>query len=385
MTTIDTASVYQKFIDLFASDPLLIYSPGRVNIIGEHTDYNEGFVLPTAINKGVSIAIGKRNDDAIHLYSEEFNEEHLTDLSSIRPVKGWPDYVLGVVRQLQQSGYELGGFNLVVDGDVPIGAGMSSSAAVECASIFAIKELFAITLTRMEMAKLAQAAEHHFAGVRCGIMDQFASLFGKKDFAVKLDCKTLEYEYVPLQLNGYKIVLFNTNVKHSLSSSAYNTRREQCEQGVAWVAKQYPQARSLRDVSLDMLNQIVRPLDNLVYRRCRYVIEENNRLLAACEDLKAGHIHLLGQKMYQSHAGLSKEYEVSCRELDFLVEQVKNNPAVLGARMMGGGFGGCTINLIREAAIEELSAELGKKYKQATGLELSEYVAGSENGTHCIR
>lgn len=384
MTTIDTASVHQKFNDLFDSDPLIAYSPGRVNIIGEHTDYNEGFVLPTAINKGVSVAIVQRNDTGIHLYSQEFNEHYQTDTHDIQPVRGWPDYVLGVVKQLQDFGYDLRGFNLVVDGNVPIGAGMSSSAAIECATLFALNELFELPLTLLDMARLAQSAEHHFAGVRCGIMDQFASLFGKKDFAIKLDCKTLEYEYVPLQLNGYKIVLLNTNVKHSLASTEYNTRRAQCEQGVEWINREIGGVNSLRDVTPAMLDDIVAPKDKLVYQRCRYVIEENKRLVSACKALKAGNIHLLGQAMYETHAGLSKEYEVSCSELDFLVEQVKDNPAVLGARMMGGGFGGCTINLVKEEAIEILAETLSEKYKRATGLELSLYVANSENGTHLI-
>lgn len=384
MTTIDTTSISRKFNDLFEPHPLIVYSPGRVNIIGEHTDYNEGFVLPTAINKGVSVAISQKEDDEIHLYSQEFNEHYQTNILDIQPVRGWPDYVLGVTRQLQNSGYDLKGFNLVVDGDVPIGAGMSSSAAVECATIFALKELFELPLSLLDLARMAQSAEHHFAGVRCGIMDQFASLFGKKDFAIKLDCKTLEYEYVPLQLKGYKIVLLNTNVKHSLASTEYNTRRAQCEQGVEWIAGKVEGISSLRDVTISMLDEIVAPKDEIVYRRCKYVIEENSRLHLGCKALKAGNIHLLGQAMYETHTALSKEYEVSCSELDFLVEQVKDNPAVLGARMMGGGFGGCTINLVKEEAIEILTETLSEKYKQATGLELSLYVTNSENGTHLI-
>ncbi len=382
MITFDTAPLYKKFIDLFGSEPLVVRSPGRVNIIGEHTDYNEGFVLPVAIDKGISVAIDERADNEIHLYSEEFKEEYKTTLAGIQPVKGWPAYVLGVVNQLQKHDYNLKGFNLVVDGDVPIGAGLSSSAAVECATIFALKEMNDYSLSLLDMALMAQAAEHHFAGVRCGIMDQFASLFGKKDFAVKLDCKTLKHEYVPLQLQDYKIVLLNTNIKHSLASTEYNTRRAQCEQGVAWVAEQFPGIRSLRDVTLEMLDKIVAPKDKIVYKRCKYVIDENNRLLSACEDLEAGDIYSLGQKMFQTHSGLSEEYEVSCKELDFLVNNVRYNPAVIGARMMGGGFGGCTINLVKEEAIPMLAEKLGKEYKKATGLELTVYVANSENGTH---
>ncbi|HKZ66287.1 MAG TPA: galactokinase [Chitinophagaceae bacterium] len=384
MITINSTPIHKKFTDLFGSEPLIARSPGRVNIIGEHTDYNEGFVLPVAIDKGIAVAIDEREDNEIHLYSEEFKEYHKTTLSDIQPVKGWPDYVLGVVSQLQEHGHGLKGFNLVLDGDVPIGAGLSSSAAVECATIFALKELFGHQLSLLDMARLAQAAEHHFAGVRCGIMDQFASLFGKKDFAIKLDCKTLQHEYVPLQLHDYKIVLLNTNIKHSLALSEYNTRRSQCEQGIAWIAKQFPDIKSLRDVTIEMLDKIVAPKDKIIYRRCKYVIEENMRLLSACEALKIGNIHLVGQKMFQSHSGLSEQYEVSCRELDFLVENVKYNPAVIGARMMGGGFGGCTINLVKEKAIPMLAEKLGKEYRKVTDLELSSYVVNSEKGTDII-
>jgi galactokinase len=384
ITTVDSETVREKFAHLFKSEPVVVRSPGRVNIIGEHTDYNDGFVLPAAIDKSVSVAIDKRDDGEVHLYSEEFNESFITSISDIQPVKGWPAYVLGVVDQLTKSRYSLQGFNMVLSGDVPIGAGLSSSAAVECATLFAINDLFGLSLSRTEMAGIAQKAEHEFAGVRCGIMDQFASLFGKKDFAIKLDCRSLEYEYIPLKLNNYKIVLFNTNVKHSLAASEYNTRRAQCEQGVEWIRVKYPNVRSLRDTTTDMLDKIVFEKDQAVYRKCRYVVEENLRLLAACEDLKNGDLYALGEKMFRTHKGLSQEYEVSCKELDFLVDAVSNDEAVIGARMMGGGFGGCTINLIREDAIERLSDTLSKHYKSATGLDLSVYIANTENGTHVL-
>jgi galactokinase len=215
-------------------------------------------------------------------------------------------------------------------------------------------------------------------------MDQFASMFGKKDHVIKLDCRSLHYEYVPLDLKGYKILLLNSNVEHSLASTEYNTRREQCEQGVAWIKEQHPGVNSLRDATMEMLHEIVEPKDPVIFRRCKYIIEEKERLLTGCEDLKAGNMKALGQKMFRTHEGLSKEYEVSCKELDFLVEKVKGNPAVLGARMMGGGFGGCTINLIEEDAIDDLVNEISKEYKDAMNLELSAYVAEIENGTSLI-
>jgi galactokinase len=377
--------VLKHFNEQFSGNPLLVKSPGRVNIIGEHTDYNNGFVLPATIDKGVYIAIDKRNDEELHLFSGEFLEKHQTTLNEVKPTdKGWPNYVLGVVDQLQKHGHKLGGFNLVVDGNVPIGAGLSSSAAVECATVYALNELFGLGIEKMEMALRAQKAEHEFAGVMCGIMDQFASIFGKKDHVIRLDCQSLEYKYEPLQLQDYKLVLFNTNVKHSLSSSEYNTRRQQCEQGVAWVKEHYSEVNSLRDVTIQMLNEHVRPKDELIYQRCKYVVEENIRLLDACAALEKGDIATLGEKMFDTHYGLSKEYEVSCKELDFLVDFVKDNPAVLGARMMGGGFGGCTINIVQEDAIDGLVNEISKAYQQAMSLKLSTYIAQIEDGAHVI-
>ena len=367
-----------------SKEDLIVRSPGRVNIIGEHTDYNEGFVLPAAIDKAIYVAIGKRTDDDIHLYSVDFKEKYSVEISAIKPTENWATYILGVVDELIKRGYNVGGFNLVLDGDIPIGAGLSSSAAVECAVVFALNELFGFGINKMEMVTIAQKAEHHFSGVMCGIMDMFASMFGKKDHVIKLDCRSLEYEYKPFVLDGYKIVLFNTNVKHSLASSAYNERRQQCEQGVAWVKEHHPQVSSLRDASMSMLQQHVQPKDEIVFSRCKYVVEEIERLLNGCNDLENGDIHSLGKKMFATHEGLSKLYEVSCKELDFLADAVKNNPAVLGARMMGGGFGGCTINLVKEDAITELVETISTSYKASMQLDLSTYISKIENGTEVI-
>lgn len=375
-------ALVSRFNDIFGAEPIVTRSPGRVNIIGEHTDYNQGFVLPAAIDKAIYVAVSKREDDEIHLYANEFDETLQFHLHELKPTEEkWPDYVLGVVDQLQKRNYRIVGFNLLLGGEVPIGAGLSSSAAVECATVFALNELFDLKLTKLEMVHIAQKAEHNFAGVMCGIMDQFASMFGQKDHAIKLDCRSLQYEYVPINLQGIKIVLLNTNIKHSLSSSAYNTRRGQCEQGVAWVQEHLPEINSLRDINMKMLDDFVASKDQVIYRRCRYVVEENKRLLEACQDLKKGNINALGKKMFETHEGLSKQYEVSCKELDFLVEAVKENTFVLGARMMGGGFGGCTINLVREENIEHLIDSLSKLYSEAMQLDLSAYVAKIESGT----
>lgn len=366
-------------------EPLIVRSPGRVNIIGEHTDYNDGFVLPAAIDKAAYVAITRRNDRQISLFAVDFNEMYETTLDYIlKSDKHWPDYILGIIDQLQKSNAALSGFNLLVVADIPIGAGLSSSAALECATAFALNELFELQLTKAEMAHITQHAEHEFAGVECGIMDMFTSLFGKKDHVISLDCRSLIYEYVPLKLDGYKLLLLNTNVRHKLSASEYNTRRKQCEQGVEWVKESIPGINALRDISLDMLDKYVLSRDKVIYQRCRYVVEENKRHQLACLDLRHGNIQALGKKMYATHNGLSREYEVSCRELDFLVEFVSNNKNVLGARMMGGGFGGCTINIIKEEAIDDLLEKITPAYKAATGLELSYYVASLGDGTSVI-
>ena len=380
--------IVQKLVnayqEIFNSKPFVFRSPGRVNIIGEHTDYNNGFVLPAAINKAVYVAVDKRNDDQIILHSIDFKDKFEGRVSDIkRSDKHWANYILGVGAQFQKRGLLLSGFNLIIDGDVPLGAGLSSSAAVECATAFALNELFEFGVDKKELALMAQKAEHEFAGVLCGIMDQFASVFGKKDHVIKLDCRSLDYEYVPLKLEGYKILLLNTNVKHSLASSEYNTRRQQCEEGVAFIRKHHPEVNSLRDATMEMVNQHLKD-NETIYKRCKYVVEENSRLLEGCEDLKKGDISALGAKMFRTHEGLSKEYEVSCPELDFLVQAVQNNSDVLGARMMGGGFGGCTINIVKETAIGGLISELSVRYSMEMNKELTPYIAQIEDGTSAL-
>jgi len=376
----------KTFHEKFSAEPLIVRSPGRVNIIGEHTDYNNGFVLPAAIDKAIYIAASKRNDDEIHLHAVDFNEDFTCNLSYVKPSEQhWPNYILGIVDQLQKSGYSISGFNAVVDGDVPVGAGLSSSAAVECATAFALNELFDLKISKLEMVKMAQLSENVFAGLQCGIMDMFASMFGKPEHAIRLDCRSLEYDYIPLHLDKIKIVLFNTNVKHSLSSSEYNVRRQQCEQGVTWIKEHHPHINSLRDATLNLLDEFVLPKDKLIYKRCRFIVEEIQRLLSACENLKNNNIQALGEKMFRTHEGLSQEYEVSCKELDFLVNAVKNNPSVLGARMMGGGFGGCTINLVKEEAIDGLVEGLTASYQREMDFPLTTYIAQIENGTGIVK
>ncbi len=377
--------ITSKFKSLFNQEPLLVASPGRINLIGEHTDYNDGFVLPAAIDKYIYIASQKRSDNEIHIYSINYEELFVGNYNELKPSgKLWPDYLLGVVDELKKAGYETGGFNAVFDGDIPQGGGLSSSAALECATAFSLNQLFNLELQKLEIVKIAQAAENNFVGLKCGIMDQFASAFGKDKHLIKLDCRSLDYEYIPFKNHDVKIVLFDTGVKHTLASSAYNERRLQCEQGVKWIKAYHPEVESLRDVSVDMLVNYVRIKDEVIFDRCDFVVKEIARLQNACNDLLHNDFEQFGKRMFETHEGLSKDYAVSCDELDFLVDAVKNNPNVLGARMMGGGFGGCTINLIKADAVDEIIKEISTKYKNYKGFEPKIYHANLSDGTHSI-
>lgn len=378
--------IKRVFESHFKVAPTVVRSPGRINIIGEHTDYNEGFVLPAAVDKAAYVAASLRDDFEIHLVAMDLNETFSIKIADLKPIgdTSWPNYILGSIAQFLKRGISLPGFNIVLTSDVPIGAGLSSSAAVECATVFAINELLQTNIDRLTMVQMAQKAEHEFAGVLCGIMDQFASMMGKKDAVIKLDCRSLQYEYVPFILDGLKVLLLNTNVKHSLASSEYNTRRKECETAVEWVRQNIQGINSLRNVTEEMLDKYVLPKDSLIDKRSRYVVQEIKRLTEGCEDLQKGDLQALGKKMFATHDGLSRMYEVSCTELDWLVDKVRNSNHVIGARMMGGGFGGCTINLVKENAIDELVASLQPAYEKEMQLPLTWYVASIENGTAII-
>jgi galactokinase len=378
-------SIRSIFSNKFSEKPLIVRSPGRVNLIGEHTDYNEGFVLPAAIDKAICVATSKRNDFKIHLFAVQFDENYEVALSDIAPSKHWHTYVLGVVNQLVIRGYPIGGFNMVIDGDVPLGAGLSSSAALESAVIFALNELFSLGIDRLEITQIAQKAEQTYSGVMCGIMDMFASIMGKKNHVIRLDCRDLSYQYFPLELGEYKIVLFNTQVKHSLAESAYNDRRNQCEEGVRILQKKYSNIVSLRNVTPEMLDDdFLKIVGTSVFNKCKYVVEENLRLLTGCELLQKNDIVGFGKKMNQTHLGLSQLYEVSCPELDLLATWANDEPSIAGARMMGGGFGGCTINLIKENNIENIFNRFSPKYHAATGKILKMHVTSPQDGTSIV-
>jgi galactokinase len=365
---------------------LTVKAPGRINLIGEHTDYNEGFVMPAAIQKAATVYIEKREDSTIHLFAEDLKESYTLNLDTVtKSSKDWANYIIGVIAQFQKVVRIPKGFTLRLKSDVPIGAGLSSSAAIECAVAFAINELFSLGLDRMQLTKMAQKAEHEYAGVLCGIMDQFASMFGKKDQVILLDCKTMHYQYYPLKLSNYDIVLLDTQIKHALASSEYNTRRAECEQGISLIQQRYPSTKSLREVSMDMLNECVDSSQmTKVYNRCKYVIEEIERTQAAAKDLQEGQLAAFGQKMFATHDGLSLLYEVSCPELDFLVKEVKDNPNIIGARMMGGGFGGCTINLIKKEATASVVQKLVASYHKTFQKNLLSYEVNIDDGASIL-
>jgi galactokinase len=366
---LEAAQIYQS---KFNGNPSLFRSPGRINLIGEHTDYNRGFVLPAAIDKAVYLAAGLRTDQKICLYAMSYQESFEVEIADIQKTPGhWSNYLLGVAAVLREKGFPLGGFNLVVGSDVPVGAGLSSSAALECATIFALNELFGLQLEKQQMILLAQQAEHSFAGVLCGIMDQFASMFGKKDHVMKLDCRSMDFQYLPADLGEYELLLLNSNVSHSLASSAYNQRRSECARAVSLVQDRYPSVESLRDCTMPILEESVAPSDEVSFTRARYIVEEIERLQQACLALEMGDIQRLGELMFETHEGLSKMYEVSCRETDFLVDFVRGYAGVAGARMMGGGFGGCTLNLVHKDQVESLVPQVACAYAESMGRELS--------------
>ncbi len=380
-----TQSVKLAFIKHFNHEPIIVKSPGRINIIGEHTDYNDGYVLPASINKAIYVAVSRRSNQEVHLYAESYLEAVQSTICGLKKSeKNWANYILGVADQLQKWGYNIGGFNLYVDGDVPLGAGLSSSAAVACATAYALIELFSLSVPKLDIAKIAQKAEQTYAGVNCGIMDQFATVFGRKGHALLIDCKSLKSKYIPLRFDGYKLVLLNTNVKHTLSDSAYNRRRQQCEQGVAWVKANVNKVNSLRDIDIKMLDKYVKSKDVDVYQKCRFVVEENERVLQAVEQLKSGDLKSLGQALFETHDGLSRAYRVSCEELDFLVESVKKLPYVLGARMMGGGFGGCTLNIVVTERVDEFIETLQNVYQKEFPIKLNAYIVETAEGTKLV-
>jgi galactokinase len=373
------------FKENFSSTPHLYYSPGRINFIGEHIDYNDGFVMPAAIDKAVYYAIALNNTDEINFHSVDFNEKLTINIRDIKKMTGWKNYVLSVVNEFLLKELQVKGFDCVFGGDIADGAGISSSAAVEGGLAFGINELFNFGLNRKQLALLCQRAEHNFPGVMCGIMDQYANMFGKKDHVILLDTRSVEHQYFPLKLEGYEIVLINTKVHHSLASSEYNVRRKQCEEGLE-ILKKEKGITSFRDIkSPEELLPFKDKMDAKVYDRCKFVVEEILRTQEAAKLLQQNNLIEFGKLMFEAHEGLSNLYEVSCKELDFLVEKAKENKDVIGARMMGGGFGGCTINIIKKESVEKFLSDATAAYKNKFEIDAEIIKVQIEDGTHEIK
>ena len=364
----NTEALSQQMLQIFQQKfnrvPALYFSPGRINLIGEHTDYNDGYVMPAAIDKGVYYAIAENGTGNVNFYAADLDEYFSVPVDEIKKEESWKNYVLSVVNEFLLLNKKIRGFDCVFGGDIPRGSGMSSSAAVEGGLAFALNEMFEYGLQRDQLALLCQRAEHNFPGVNCGIMDQFANMLGKKDNVILLDCQSLSHEYFPLQLDGYKIVLVNSKVHHSLAAGEYNIRRKQCEEGLMIIA-QDSALRSFRDIAKweDLLAYEGR-MGEEVYMRCLYVVQEIDRTKKAAALLQQNDLEVFGKLMFETHDGLSKLYGVSCKELDFLAEYARSQPAVIGARLMGGGFGGCTINIVKENEAAAFAAAISKEYEQ---------------------
>ena len=375
-------TIKDSFVSKFKSEPILIFSPGRINIIGEHTDYNDGFVFPAAVDKGIVAALQKSDYNISTAYAVDKNETIQFSLNTLKPKPQgcWENYVLGVVSEIQNRSKIVCNFNIAFGGDIPGGAGMSSSAALENSVVFGLNELFDLGLTKHEMILISQKAEHNYVGVKCGIMDQYASMFGIENNALLLDCRTVKSKPFEIDFKDHELILINTNVKHSLSDSAYNDRRSVCE-SIADLLN----VKTLRDATEFDLESIKDKITPVNYQKALYVIQENDRAVSASKAMQENDLETLGKLIYASHEGLQNQYKVSCDELDYLVEQAKLNGHVLGARMMGGGFGGCTINLVAKNESENFKIQATKAYQARFNKACSIYAVKLSDGTHIIK
>ncbi|AOZ98902.1 galactokinase [Flavobacterium commune] len=371
------------FKETFGSEPTkIVLSPGRINIIGEHIDYNDGYVLPAAIDKIICFAFAKNNTNTSKVIALDLNDSFEIDVTAEVKLddNDWTNYIRGVINQLKINGFQLEGVNCVFSSNIPVGSGLSSSAALECGFLFGMNDLFNLNIKPIDIALLGQKAEH-WVGIKCGIMDQFSSVMGLEDKVIKIDCRTLEYTYHDANFSDYSLILFDSNVKHSLMTSAYNERRQQCEEGIAIVKANFPEIKSFRDCTEQTIIDLKDKMSHDVFRRSLFVVKEINRVIQACEALDNGKIELLGELMFATHDGLSKDYEVSCEELDLLVDLAKEETAVIGSRLMGGGFGGCTINLVKKGQEQQIKDKFSKLYNEAFGIELKIYDVKVSNGT----
>ncbi|PZX51349.1 galactokinase [Algoriphagus chordae] len=361
--------ISQSFRNHFGTDPIVAFAPGRINLIGEHTDYQEGLVFPAAVAQGIWVAIQKSDKSSSRLYAEDFEEEFVFEINSFSPQKGhWANYTMGMVSQLQQAGYNLSNFDLVFGGNIPA-SGLSSSAALSVAVGMALTELFKLTITKRSIVLYAQKSEHLFAGVNCGIMDPYASAFGVKDRALLLDCRTNTHFEVEVDLGDHSLILINSKVKHQLADSAYNKRREACEASVQLLRESYPDAKTLRDIPVKDLEKVKAILPADLYPKAKHVITEIDRVNLASHALHASDLIVFGNLLKESHQSLSTDFEVSCAELDFLAEHSWKLPGVIGSRMMGGGFGGCTINLVSNSELQNFEKAMYSAYKENFEIE----------------
>ncbi|MEY3442301.1 MAG: hypothetical protein RLZZ519_582 [Bacteroidota bacterium] len=368
----------------FSRPDVVVTSPGRINLIGEHTDYNDGFVFPAAIDKAMTIEVGHGLVDT-EVFAADLNEQYLITFGGGKqgPMPSWAKYVLGMI--VGWGPFRMGGTLIAFGGDIPVGAGLSSSAAL-CVGIgLALNELHGLGLSRAEIAKIAQQAEHEYAGVKCGLMDQYASLFGREGHFLKLDCRDLSFEYVPADFGDYRLVLCDSRVKHALADSAYNQRRAECAQGLSILQRQFPQVQSLRDADLTMLKTVGWEMPPEVALRCKYVIEENARVGFVADALRRGDIDLVGECLYATHHGLQHDYAVSCAELDFLVDLTRPLGYVAGARLMGGGFGGCTLNLVHQNSLETFETHLRTGYELNFGITPHFYPVKISDGGRIVK
>ena len=377
--------INQVFEQHFGKASICVKSPGRVNLIGEHTDYNDGFVLPAAIDLATYFICNQNDVNKFRLYSYNLEEYYETPVDKLAiSNKKWANFLLGVIVQFVKAGKEVRGFDCVFGGDLPMGIGMSSSAALETGLAFAINQMGEFGYKNFDLVSFSQKAEHEYAGVQCGIMDQFAVMNGRTNQVIKLDCRSLDYSYHPFEMQDQMLVLVDSGVKRSLDGSEYNVRRQECDAGVSVLQKYNPEIRALRDVTIEMIQIHKKELDTLVYNRCLYVLEENIRVEKACEALDHNDFISFGKQMFDSHEGLKNLYEVSCPELDQLVELAKGVGGVLGSRMMGGGFGGCTINLIKKHAIGCFEENIIEHYKTSGGDSPHIIKINIDEGTHLV-
>jgi galactokinase len=371
-----------SFKNHFSGDCRVFFAPGRINLIGEHIDYNNGFVLPAAINKGIWFAIAPNNTNTANFVAADINDKLSINLAEVKNIEGWQSYVLGVLHILQKEGYLINGFNCVFGGNVPQGAGLSSSAALEAGLLYCLNELFQLHISRLEIALLAQKAEHVYPGTKCGIMDMFASLHGKKDHCILLDCTSLAFNYFPIVLDKYDWVLINSKVKHNLNDGAYNKRREVASEALSLFQSINQKITSYRNILPSVVSQFKYALNEEEFKRSLYITQEIERVQTASKYLQEGNLAAFGKIMFQTHDGLSNLYEVSCPELDYLVTQAKFHQSVIGARLMGGGFGGCTINLIEKESREAVLADITTSYQNTFGIIPEVYVVESSDGVH---